>query len=189
MRFPIVLTLASALFLASFAVDGAPAKKKKEEPTQTLEAPPDPPPAVAAETRRLVFQTSTLSPRGLLSQQTREALREALRLNGGNQIVQIRAFVSGAGDLRRVPQLVGETFAEKKHLQLPAITVIQAGGLPVENAQVVLEITSVARRDVNPLGLLFVAAREHSSVQPQQPLGPLVDQSLNDIAAVLSGRG
>jgi enamine deaminase RidA (YjgF/YER057c/UK114 family) len=168
---------------------GAPAKKKKEEPTQTLEAPPDPPQAVVAETRRLVFQTSTLSAKGLLSQQVREALREAIRQNNGNQIVQIRAFVAGAGDLRRVPQLVGETLAEKKHLQLPAVTVIQAGGLPVENAQVELEITSVGKRDVNPLGLLFVSAREHSSPKAQQSLGPLADQSLNDIAGVLAGRG
>jgi enamine deaminase RidA (YjgF/YER057c/UK114 family) len=189
MRSPIVLTIAGALALASIAMDGAPARKKKEEATQTLEAPPDPPPAVVAETRRLVFQTSALSSKGLLSQQTRDALRELMRQNSGNQVVQIRAFVSGAGDLRRVPQLVGETFAEKKHLQLPAVTVIQAGGLPVENAQVVLEITSVAKRDVNPLGLLFVSAREHSAEKPLQPLGPLADQSLNDIASSLSGRG
>jgi enamine deaminase RidA (YjgF/YER057c/UK114 family) len=116
-------------------------------------------------------------------------LRDLLKQGGGNQIVQIRAFVSGTGDLRRVPQLVGEVFAEKKHLQLPAVTVIQAGALTVENAQVVLEITSVARRDVNPWGLLFVSAREHSSETPLQPLGPLAEQSLNDVASVLSGRG
>jgi enamine deaminase RidA (YjgF/YER057c/UK114 family) len=136
-----------------------------------------------------MFQTSTLNSKGLLSQQTRDALREILKQNGGNQIVQIRAFVAGTGDLRRVPQLVSENFAEKRHLQLPAVTVIQAGGLPVENAQVVLETTSVAKRDLNPFGLLFVAAREHSSAEPLQPLGPLADQSLNDIAALLSGRG
>jgi enamine deaminase RidA (YjgF/YER057c/UK114 family) len=189
MRSPIALTLSCVLFLSFFSMRGAPAKKKKEEPTQTLEAPPDPPQAVVAETRRLVFQTSTLSAKGLLSQQVREALREAIRQNNGNQIVQIRAFVAGAGDLRRVPQLVGETLAEKKHLQLPAVTVIQAGGLPVENAQVELEITSVGKRDVNPLGLLFVSAREHSSPKAQQSLGPLADQSLNDIAGVLAGRG
>jgi enamine deaminase RidA (YjgF/YER057c/UK114 family) len=189
MRSPIVLTIAGILVLACLAMDGAPAKKRKEEATQTLEAPPDPPPAVVAETRRLLFQTSALSPKGLLSQQIRDALRDLMRQSGGNQVAQIRVFVSGTGDLRRVPQLVGETFAEKKHLQLPAVTVIQAGGLPVENAQVVLEITSVAKRDVNPLGLLFVSAREHSSEKPLQPLGPLADQSLDDIASVLSGRG
>jgi len=189
MRSPLVLTLAGALFVTCIAVDGTPGKKKKEEATQTLDVPPDPPPAVVAETRRLVFQTSTLSAKGLLSQQIRDALHEAIRQNGGNPVVQIRAFVSGAGDLRRVPQLVGQTFVEKKHLQLPAVTVIQAGGLPVENAQVVLEITSVAKRDVNPLGLLFVAAREHSAEQALQPLGPLADHSLNDIASALAGRG
>ena len=189
MRSPIFLTIAGILIFACVAADGAPAKKKKEEATQTLENPPDPPQAVVAETRRLVFQTSPLSAKGLLSQQTREALREIIKQNNGNQVVQIRAFVAGTGDLRRVPHLVGETFAEKKHLQLPAVSVIQGGGLPVENAQVVLEITSVAKRDVNPLGLLFVSAREHSSEQPLQPLGPLADQSLHDIASALSGRG
>ena len=189
MRSPIALTLIGVLFLACLATRGAAAKKKKEEPTQTLEAPPDPPPAVVAETRRLAFQTSTLSAKGMLSQQIRDALRESIRQNNGNQIVKIRAFVSGAGDLRRVPQLVGETFVEKKHLQLPAVTVIQVGGLPVENAQVVLEITSVVRREINPLGLIFVATREHTAEMPLQPLGPLAEQTLSDIASLLSGRG
>jgi enamine deaminase RidA (YjgF/YER057c/UK114 family) len=189
MRFPLLLILAGALLLSLTSLDGAPGKKKKEEATQTLEAPPDPPPAVTAETRRLVFQTSALTGKGLLSQQTRDALREILRQNGGNQIVQIRAFVAGTGDLRRVPQLVSETFAEKKHLQLPAVTVIQAGGLPLENAQIVFETTAASKRDVNPLGLLFIGAREHSSAKSLQPPGPLASQSLNDIAAALSGRG
>ena len=184
-RLPFSLCGALLIVLA-----GAPltADKKKDQ-TQILEVPPDPPPAVVAETRRLVFHTSPLTAKGLLSQQTREAIRAILKDNGGNQIVKIRAFVSGTGDVRRVPQIVSETFAEKKHLQLPAVTVVQAGGLPLEGAQVVLESISVTKRDVNPLGLFYVSAQERSVPQPLQPLAPLAEQSLDAIGSKLNGRG
>jgi enamine deaminase RidA (YjgF/YER057c/UK114 family) len=180
----LALGLAGALLFIPLATGS----KKKDEVTQVLEVPPDPPPAVAAETRKLVFQTSPLLAKGLLSQQTREALNEILKRNGGMTIVKIRAFVAGTGDLRRVPQIVSEMFTTKRHLTLPAVSVVQAGGLPLDGAQVVLETISVGRRDLNPDGLAFVAAREHSIGKPLQPLTPLAEASLSELVAKLAGR-
>ncbi|MDP9169378.1 MAG: hypothetical protein M3N54_02060, partial [Acidobacteriota bacterium] len=48
------------------------ARKKNPDETQTLALPKDPPAVAVGETRRLVFQVSPLSGKGLLSQQTRE---------------------------------------------------------------------------------------------------------------------
>ncbi len=184
-----ILCLAGAILLTLPGDRAAGKKKNKDEVTQTLEVLPDPPTALTAETRRLVFHASALSGKGLLSQQTREAVREILKQANGATVVKMRAFVAGTGDLRRIPQIVSEMFTEKKHLQLPAVTVVQAGGLPMEGAQVVIEWVSEGKRDANPLGLLYVAAREHPLEQPLQPLVPLAEQSLGDVAAQLAGRG
>lgn len=185
MKSLLMLCLACALTLT--LADGK--KKNKDDITQTLEVLPDPPSAVVAETRRLVFHTSALSGKGLLSQQTREAVREILKQANGAPVVKIRAFVAGTGDLRRIPQIVSEAFTEKKHLPLPVVSVIQAGGLPLEGAQVVIESIFEAKHDVNPLGLLYVAARERSVEQPLQPLVTLAEQSLADLAGQLAGHG
>lgn len=137
-------------------------KKGEEEPTQTLPALPDPPGAVTAETARLEFQVSTLSGRGLLSRQTRDAVDELFRKHRGAQIVHLRAFVAGTGDLRRVTAIVAEEFAAKK-LPLPALSLIQVGALPVEGAQVVLESVAVARKPLNPQGVAWFAGVAESS--------------------------
>ncbi len=185
MKSLLILCLAGAILLPL----AAGKKKNKEEMTQTLEVAPEPPPAVVAETRRLVFHTSPLSAKGLLSQQTRDAVHEILKQSAGMTVVKLRAFVAGTGDLRRVPQIVSETFVEKKHLQLPAVTVVQAGALPLEGAQVVLESISETRREVNPLGLLYVAARERAIDKPLQPLTPLAEQALTDLDTRIAGHG
>src|SRR5579862_480193 len=114
-------------------------RKKKAEETQVLALPPELPSAVTAETDRLAFQVTPLSSKGLISQQTRDALKVLLRSNRG-PIVKLRAFVSGSGDLRRIGEIVGEMFLEK-HMPLPALTVALVGALPLEGAQVVLEAT------------------------------------------------
>jgi len=137
-------------------------KKKGDEITQTLPPSPELPAAVTAETARLAYQVSPLSSKGLLSQQTRDALKALLRQNRG-PIVKLRAFVAGSGDLRRVGEIAGEMFLEK-HLPLPALSVAQVGALPLEGAQVVIEATSVDRKAVNPSGLAFVAVQPASSV-------------------------
>lgn len=143
------------------ALASAAKKKNPDDITQTLELPKDPPAVAIGETRRLVFQVSPLSAKGLLSQQTRDALKAILKANGGAPVIHIRAFVAGSGDLRRVPQIVSEIFTEKK-AQLPSVSVVQVGGLALEEAQVELEAVSMGKKDVNPDGLAF------------QPLGAVI---------------
>lgn len=137
-------------------------KKNKAEETQVLALPPELPNAVVAETDRLAFHVAPLSAKGLLSQQTREALKHLLRESHGT-IVKLRAFVAGSGDLRRVGDITGEMFQEK-HLPLPALTVLQVGALPLQGAQVAIEATDLDRKAVNPQGVAFVNAQPAASV-------------------------
>jgi enamine deaminase RidA (YjgF/YER057c/UK114 family) len=137
-------------------------KKKGGEITQALPPSPELPGAVTAETARLAYQVSPLSSKGLLSQQTRDALKALLRSNRG-PIVKLRAFVAGSGDLRRVGEIAGEMFQEK-HLPLPALSVAQVGALPLEGVQIVIEATEADRKVVNPSGVAFLAAQPASSV-------------------------
>lgn len=154
----------AVLAVLSLAVAFPAKKKNPDDITQTLDLPKDPPMVASGESRHLVFQVSPLSAKGLLSQQTREALKSILKANGGMPVVHIRAFVAGSGDLRRIPQIVSEVFREKK-LPLPSVSVVQAGGLPLENAQVVLEAVSTAKKEINPDGLTLVEAQPAASLE------------------------
>ncbi|MEX2260549.1 MAG: RidA family protein [Bryobacteraceae bacterium] len=158
-------------------------KNKDEDFTQTREIPKDPPAAVVAETRRLVFRVSPLSAKGLLSQQVRDALK-ALRRSSGGSIVKLRAFVAGTGDMRRVQAIVSEVFTDRRH-ELPALSVIQVGDLPLEGAQVVLESTAVAKKEVSPHGLIFISGQVNSVDDPLAPVAPLVEKSLADLNVAL----
>ena len=179
----------AACLVAGLATDALAKKKKKkdeEEPvTQVLELPKDPPSAVVAETSRLVFHTSPLSAKGLLSQQTRDALKALLRMTGGASIVKLRAFVAGSGDVRRVQTIVSETFTDRR-LALPALTVVQAGALPMEGAQVVIESVSVAKKELNPNGLAFISGQAQVVPQPLQPLAPLAEKAAADLDRALA---
>ena len=161
------------------------AKKKKEE-TQVLELPKDPPLALVVPTRNLVFQVSPLVSKGLLSAQTRESVKALLRLNNGATIVKIRAFVAGTGDMRRVPAIISETLTEKK-LPLPVVSLVQAGGLPLEGAQVVLESIAVAKREVNPAGILFVSGQQASSLKPLEAPFPLAEKAVASLSSRITG--
>ena len=138
-------------------------KKNPDDITQTLDLPKDPPLVAIGDASRLVFHVSPLSAKGLLTQQTRDALKAILKMNGGVPVVHVRAFVAGNGDMRRVPQIVSEVFTDKK-MALPSVSVVQAGALPLEGAQVVLEAVSEGKRIVNPDGLTFVAAQGPESL-------------------------
>jgi enamine deaminase RidA (YjgF/YER057c/UK114 family) len=153
-------------------------KKKKDEETQTLPPAIEPPSAVVVDTDRISFQVSQLSSKGLLSQQTRDALKTMLRTNRGATIVKLRAFVAGSGDLRRIGEIVAEVFTEK-HQPLPALSVIQAGGLSMVGAQVVLESTALEKRPVNPNGLGFLSGQA----------APSVGQSLDKLKSALRSAG
>jgi enamine deaminase RidA (YjgF/YER057c/UK114 family) len=151
------------LGLVIAAVVFAGKKKDPDDTTQVLDLPKDPPLVAIGETSRLVFHVSPLSAKGLLTQQTRDALKAILKMNGGAPVVHIRAFVAGSGDVRRVPQIASEVFSEKR-MPLPSVSVIQAGALPLEGAQVVLETVSEAKRPVNPDGLTFMEATNPDAV-------------------------
>ena len=112
--------------LGSLASPATPAqkKKKKEEETQTLQIPKELPAAVMGDPRLFTFQVTPLSAKGLLSQQIRDALKALTRLTGGGTVLKIRAFVAGSGDLRRVRDLVSETFTER-HQPQPALSLIR----------------------------------------------------------------
>jgi hypothetical protein len=66
----------------------------------------DAPAAVAGTTAGLVFHVSPLSNKGLLSQQIEDAIKALDKANGGATFLKLRAFVAGAGDLRRVQTIV-----------------------------------------------------------------------------------
>jgi enamine deaminase RidA (YjgF/YER057c/UK114 family) len=156
MRYRRIAILTAVFVAAAFAGK----KKNPDDVTQVLELPKDPPMVAVGATSRLVFHVSPLSGKGLLSQQTRDALKAILKANGGAQVIHIRAFVAGSGDLRRVPQIVSEVFTGKK-MPLPSVSVVLAGGLPLEDAQIEIEAVSEARdarKDVNPNGLTFLEA-------------------------------
>ena len=157
MQRALVLSLLCVAMAASLSAQRKkkPNKKDIEPPTQVLEALPEPPEAISAETARLSFQLSPLSNKGLLSQQVRDALKALARDNHGAQIVKLRAFVAGSGDLRRVAAIVSEEFTDQKKT-LPVVTTVQVGGLAMVGAQVEIEAVSVERRAVNPNGLALL---------------------------------
>jgi len=169
----------------SLGVCLAAKKKNPDDFTQTHEVAKDPPAVAVAETRRLVFHVSPLSGKGLLSQQTRDALKAILRINGGVPVVHLRAFVAGSGDIRRIPQIVSEVFGEKK-LPLPSVSVLRAGGLPLENAQVVLESVSIAKRDSNS-GLDMIAGEAFTDPDPMSPPANLLRKALDQLSGKVSG--
>ena len=174
------IAVSLVILIAAGAAFGSKKKKKKDqEPvTQTLPLLPDPPAATVGETRRLVYRVSPLSAKGLLTAQAREALKGLIRDHRGASIVHLRAFVAGTGDVRRIQTLVSEVFTEKK-LQMPSLSVVQAGGLPLEGAQVVIESTAVDRKELNPQGVAFLSGQPAATPQ----------RSIAQLGAALAGVG
>ncbi|MEQ1886498.1 MAG: hypothetical protein ABL967_15645 [Bryobacteraceae bacterium] len=157
MRRALLVILFSVLLAGSLSAQKKkPNKKDIEPPTQVLELTPDPPDAITAETARLTFQVSALSAKGLLTQQVKDGLKSLLKENHGAQLVKVRAFVAGSGDLRRVATIIAEEFNDQKRM-LPVVSTIQVGALPMVGAQVLLEGISVDRKPANTNGLAFFA--------------------------------
>ncbi len=148
----------------------------------------DLPAAVAAETARLSFQVSPLSSKGLLLQQTRDALKALAQANHGGRIVKLRAFVGGTADGRRVRQIVTDAFTEKKQ-PLPALTTVQVGELPKDGAQIVLESVSedTGKRPLNPGGVVFFPAGFFPAALAADPAGAVDRLAAAATAAGLSG--
>lgn len=177
-----------ALLVATVWPAATQKKKDKDEQTQVLQLPKELPGAVTGDTRRLTFHVTPLSPKGLLSRQIREALKALQHECANETVLKIRAFVAGSGDMRRVRDLVSEIFADRKQ-PLPALTLVQAGALPMEGAQVVLEAIAAARKDVNPHGLAFVSAQIAASDNPLDPVAPLAAKSLDGLARAVRAAG
>lgn len=183
------VVVAGFLFLLQSVASPYQRRKKKDEDfTQTLEVLPDPPLSIAAETARLSYLTTPLSAKGLLSQQTRDALKALLTLARGAQVVRLRAFVAGTGDLRRVQSILSEVFTEKK-LSLPVLTTVQVGALPLEGAQVQLEATLQDRKSINPHGLAFLSGQDATDSKPGAPVPPLAAQSAARLQTALTAIG
>jgi len=163
-------------------------RKNKEEQTQTLQLPKELPGSVTAPTHQLAFHVTPLSAKGLLSPQIREALKALAHESSGETVLKIRAFVAGSGDVRRVRDLVSEVFTERKQ-PLPVLTLVRAGGLPMEGAQVVLEAIASARREVNPHGLAFISAQAATSENPLDPVAPLAATSLTSLGQAIQAAG
>jgi enamine deaminase RidA (YjgF/YER057c/UK114 family) len=175
--------------VCGLAVLATPAqKKKKEEETQTLLIPKELPNAVIGDTRRLTFYVTPPSAKGLLSQQIREALKALAHEAGNDTVLKIRAFVAGSGDLRRVRDLVSEVFTDRRQ-PLPALSLIQSGGLPLVGAQVVLEAIAAGKKEVSPEGLVFLSAQIAVSDNPLDPVAPLTTRSLTSLRLAVKAAG
>jgi enamine deaminase RidA (YjgF/YER057c/UK114 family) len=187
----VALLLAAAIAPAVYGDKNGDKKKKGEVEiiTQTLELLPDPPAAIKAEVGRMVFHTSPLTNKGLLSQQVREGIKAIWRVNRGATVVKLRALVAGTGDMRRVQAIVSEMFSEK-HQPLPVLSVVQVGALPMEASQVLIEATSLTKKPVNPDGLAFISGK--GALAPLKEHGqvlPLAEKSIADLNTALTGVG
>ena len=182
--------IAAAVVACVLLAGAGPAaqKKKKEEITQTLQLPKDLPQAVEGEPRRFTFHVTPLSGKGLLSAQIREALKNLAHETGSNTVLHLRAFVAGSGDLRRVRDLVSETFTARKQ-PLPSLSLIRAGGLPMEGAQVVLEAVASGKKEVNPQGLVFLPAFAATSANATDAVAPLASRSLEQLREAVKEAG
>ena len=163
-------------------------REKKEQRTQVLQLPAELPAVTTGNPRRLTFYVTPLIGKGLLTHQVREALKALWRDSPGETVLKIRAFVAGSGDVRRVRELVSEEFTSRKR-PLPALTLLRAGGLPMEGAQVVLEAIGEAHKDVNPHGLAFFSAQTAASASPLDPAAPLVRTALDQLGQAISAAG
>ena len=116
--FRIVTLTAVAVLLCLEALGSH--KKNQEPKPQVLPLPKQLPMALAVDTASLSFRVTPLLRTGRLSSQIKDSLNYLMRETHGDMIVKLRAFVAGAGDSRRVQELVGDLFTDKK-LPLPVL--------------------------------------------------------------------
>jgi enamine deaminase RidA (YjgF/YER057c/UK114 family) len=87
-----------------------------------------------------------------------------------------------------VRDLVSEVFTDRKQ-PLPALSLIRAGGLPLEGAQVVMEAIVAGKKEVSPRGLVFLSAPVVTSENPLDPVAPLAAQSLERLKRAVKTAG
>ncbi len=184
MRKPVLL-LVVGVGLAVHALPSPSQKDEEEKVTQRREVFPEPPSVLTADAGRLIFRTSPLSAKGLLSEQTHNALKSIFSQSKGATIVRLRGFVAGSGDVRRVQWIVSEVFAKKRQPP-PVLTLVQVGALPLTGAQVVLESTAVAKKPQNPHGLAFISGQAVTAEEPTLEMAPLTGKSIASLHTALA---
>ena len=110
------------------------------------------------------------------------------RQDGEDTVLQIRAFLAGTGDLRRVRELISQIFTERKQ-PLPVVTIVQSGGLPMTGAQVVLEAVGASHKDRHSGGLAWISAQLASVEDAQAPMSPLAEKSIAALHRAVEGAG
>jgi enamine deaminase RidA (YjgF/YER057c/UK114 family) len=183
-------------FLVSSALAQRPSQREREVSTATdlalddpkhqrrmlnRDAPADLPSVVFADSRRLAFYVSRYSDTRILSKQAEETLRDLMKAVKRDQIVTLRAYVAGRGDIRRVQTVVSELFTERRQ-PLPATTVLQVGELPAPGAQVVFEAMVVTRKEENAGGVVWLGSRRASIDDYTSRLAPLAAGVLDQLA-------
>ena len=184
MRYTCAVLGIAALCLAATLVAGK--EKNPDDETQTLALPKDPPAVAVGETRHLLFyRVASFRQRAADPADTRrlesdsEGKRRRARgahpgIRGGQ-----RRHSEGAANRQRS--------VHGKKTPLPSVSVIRAGGLPVENAQVVLEAVSVAKKETNSGGVQFVAGDEAVDKDPSASVKPLLDKALAQLSSKTGG--
>jgi enamine deaminase RidA (YjgF/YER057c/UK114 family) len=190
---PLLSAVSVLVVIALLAPEASGQRRKKKQdeepiPTQQLEVLPEPPATLTVETARLGFLTTPLSAKGLLSQQVRDAMKALLNAAKGAQIVKIRAFVSGTGDLRRVTNVVAEVAVDRR-LTMPVIATVLTGGLPLEGAQIQLEATLQQKRPENPHGLAFLSGQLITAEGATPKIQPLAQRSLAQLRQAAEAAG
>jgi enamine deaminase RidA (YjgF/YER057c/UK114 family) len=191
-----IALLVAVSFLAVSALWAGQKKKNKDDPdwvalddvNQRVEQVAYPPSALTVETARLTFQVSPISTKRLLSDQTEAALKGLLQQAKRGQVVKLRAFVAGTGDIRTVQGTVVDVFNQRR-LPLPVLTLVQVGALPYRDADVVLEATTLSKDVENPHGLAFISGQPAVSDEPASQIEPLALLSVRKVETALGGAG
>jgi enamine deaminase RidA (YjgF/YER057c/UK114 family) len=189
---PVLAIAVAGLLIGSVPLAAQKKKKDEKEITQTLEVIPELPATVQADATRLAYFNAPLSGKGLLSQQVRDGVKALWRVSRGAQIIRIRAFVAGTGDMRRVADIISEMFTEKRQ-PLPVANVVQVGVLPLDGAQVVLEATALAKKVQNPHGVAFISGQGSTGPidanSADMFVAPLAQQSVANLNTALTHVG
>jgi len=82
--------------------------------------------------------------------------------------------------MRRVYAIVSETFTARR-VPLPAVTVVQAGSLPLTGVQVVLERLRWRRNPVEPVRAGFPLGESAASNDYTGAMAPLVQKSMEQL--------
>jgi enamine deaminase RidA (YjgF/YER057c/UK114 family) len=77
----------------------------------------------------------------------------------------------------------------EKHLTLPALSVVQIGALPGDNAQVLLEAIIEDKKPANPNGLAFISGQAAYTREPLKPVVPMVEKAAARLRTAVRAAG